>query len=145
MTDTLAKNDQNLIWIDLEMTGLFPETDRIIEIAVIVTDSQLNVRVEGPALAVHQSDAVLDGMDAWNKGTHGRSGLTDRVRASTVDEATAEAALCATTYVFLLPGSTGAVAIGLPLTPGMPMFSGPSSPVTRSRYHSISSPTTCST
>ncbi len=88
---TLACSDQNLIWIDLEMTGLSPFTDRIIEIAVVVTDPQLSVRVEGPVYAIHQSDAVLDGMDAWNKGTHGRSGLIDRVRASTVDEAAAQA------------------------------------------------------
>jgi len=87
----LAPNDQNLIWIDLEMTGLLPDADRIIEIAVVVTDPQLTIRVEGPVFAVHQSDAVLDGMDAWNKGTHGRSGLTDRVRASLVDEASAQA------------------------------------------------------
>lgn len=92
MSDTvLAPSDQNLIWIDLEMTGLFPATDRIIEIAVVVTDPQLTVRVEGPVFAVHQSDATLDAMDAWNKGTHGRSGLIDRVKASTVDEAEAEA------------------------------------------------------
>jgi len=89
--ETLAPSDQNLIWIDLEMTGLFPESDRIIEIAVVVTDPMLKLRVEGPVFAVHQSDAVLDGMDAWNTGTHGRSGLTTRVRASTVDEASAEA------------------------------------------------------
>ncbi len=88
---TLAAHDQNLIWIDLEMTGLFPDKDRIIEIAVVVTDPQLTVRVEGPVFAVHQSDAVLDGMDAWNKGTHGRSGLTERVRTSAVDEAAAQA------------------------------------------------------
>jgi len=87
----LAVSDQNLIWIDLEMTGLSPFTDRIIEIAVVVTDPTLSVRVEGPVFAIHQTDAVLDGMDAWNKGTHGRSGLIDRVRASTVDEAAAEA------------------------------------------------------
>ena len=92
MTDTpLAPNDQNLIWVDLEMTGLLPDSDRIIEIAVVVTDAQLTVRVEGPVFAIHQSDAVLDQMDAWNRGTHGRSGLTDRVRASTIDEAAAAA------------------------------------------------------
>lgn len=89
-TPTLASSDQNLIWIDLEMTGLYPEKDRIIEIAVIVTDANLGNRVEGPVFAVHQSDATLDGMDAWNKGTHGRSGLIDRVKASTVDDAKAE-------------------------------------------------------
>ena len=97
MTDATATNpllpssDQNLVWIDLEMTGLFPNTDRIIEMAVVVTDANLSVRVEGPVFAIHQSDAVLDAMDAWNKGTHGRSGLIDRVKASTIDEASAEA------------------------------------------------------
>ena len=91
MTDTaLTPNDHNLVWIDLEMTGLFPDRDRIIEIAVVVTDAQLGHRTEGPVLAIHQSDATLAAMDAWNTGTHGRSGLTDRVRASTVDEAEAE-------------------------------------------------------
>jgi oligoribonuclease len=92
MTDsTLTADDQNLVWIDLEMTGLSPENDRIIEIAVVVTDAQLGNRVEGPVFAVHQSDAALDAMDAWNKGTHGKSGLIDRVKASTVDEASASA------------------------------------------------------
>ena len=92
---SLAPSDQNLVWIDLEMTGLSPFTDRVIEIAVVVTDAHLTIRIEGPVFAIHQSDAVLDGMDAWNKGTHGRSGLIDRVRASTVDEAAAEAAVIA--------------------------------------------------
>jgi oligoribonuclease len=92
MTETvLAANEQNLVWIDLEMTGLYPDRDRIIEIAVVVTDPQLSVRVEGPVFAVHQSDATLDAMDAWNKGTHGKSGLIDRVKASIVDEAHAAA------------------------------------------------------
>ena len=95
MTDTLKPSDQNLIWIDLEMTGLFPETDRIIEVAVVVTDPMLTVRIEGPVFAVHQTDIVLDGMDSWNKGTHGRSGLTERVRTSAVDEASAEAQVIA--------------------------------------------------
>ena len=91
MTDTLlTPDDHNLVWIDLEMTGLSPERDRIIEIAVVVTDAHLGRRTEGPVLAVHQSDATLATMDSWNTGTHGRSGLTERVRASTVDEAEAE-------------------------------------------------------
>ena len=75
------------------MTGLEPEVDRIIEIAVIVTDPNLKCRIEGPVFAIHQSDALLNGMDAWNKGTHGRSGLIERVKASTVTEADAESAL----------------------------------------------------
>ena len=87
----LPPSEQNLIWIDLEMTGLLPDHDRIIEIAVVVTDPMLTVRVEGPVFAVHQTDAVLGAMDAWNTGTHGRSGLTERVRQSTIDEAAAEA------------------------------------------------------
>ena len=92
MTDTpLAKHDSNLIWIDLEMTGLYPDRDRIIEIAVVVTDAQITTRVEGPVFAIHQSDATLEAMDAWNKGTHGKSGLIDRVKASEIDEAHAQA------------------------------------------------------
>ena len=94
MTDTtLTKSNDNLIWVDMEMTGLLPDTDRIIEVAVVITDPQLTIRVEGPVFAIHQSDATLDGMDAWNKGTHGRSGLIDRVKASTVTEAQAESEL----------------------------------------------------
>jgi len=85
-TPILARHEQNLIWIDLEMTGLYPDTDRIIEIAVVVTDAQLTTRVEGPVFAIHQSDETLDKMDAWNKGTHGKSGLIDRVKASTISE-----------------------------------------------------------
>ena len=96
MTDTLLPaSDQNLVWIDLEMTGLDTVNDRIIEVAVVVTDPMLTVRVEGPVFAIHQSDAVLDGMDNWNKGTHGRSGLIDRVKVSTIDEATAQRELIA--------------------------------------------------
>lgn len=86
----LARSDQNLIWLDCEMTGLDPEKERIIEIAVIVTGPQLTPRVEGPVLVIHQSDAVLAAMDAWNQNTHGRSGLIDKVRASTLMEGQAE-------------------------------------------------------
>jgi len=90
-----AQNEFNLVWVDMEMTGLEPDTDRIIEVAVVVTDMHLNVLAEGPVFAIHQSDETLDKMDAWNKGTHGRSGLIDRVKASTVSEADAEEALIA--------------------------------------------------
>ena len=92
---TLALNEHNLVWIDLEMTGLYPETDRIIEIAVVVTDPLLGTRIEGPVFAIHQSDETLDKMDNWNKGTHGKSGLIDRVKASTVTEDEAVAATIA--------------------------------------------------
>ena len=91
VSGTLAASEHNLIWIDLEMTGLDPDHDRIIEVAVVVTDPQVTVRVEGPVLAVHQSEEVLGRMDAWNRGTHGKSGLTQRVRESTMDEAAAQA------------------------------------------------------
>lgn len=86
----LAKSDQNLVWIDCEMTGLDPEKERLLEIAVIVTGPHLTPRVEGPVLVIHQSDELLGKMDAWNKGTHGKSGLIDKVKASTVSEADAE-------------------------------------------------------
>jgi oligoribonuclease len=94
-TITLPRHEHNLIWIDLEMTGLMPETDRIIEMAVVVTDANLQHRVEGPVLVVHQSDEVLNGMDAWNKSTHSKSGLTERVRASSLSEAEVEAQMTA--------------------------------------------------
>ncbi|RXZ38047.1 oligoribonuclease [Oxalobacteraceae bacterium CAVE-383] len=86
-------NEFNLVWVDMEMTGLDPDTDRIIEVAVVVTDSELNILAEGPVYVIHQSDEIMDGMDAWNKGTHGRSGLIERVKNSTVTEAEAETAL----------------------------------------------------
>lgn len=83
---TNDSNQNNLIWLDMEMSGLLPDTDRILELAVVVTDAELNVLAESPVLVVHQSDAVLDGMDAWNKGTHGRSGLIEKVKASKLTE-----------------------------------------------------------
>ena len=87
---TLAKSDDNLVWIDCEMTGLDPEKERLLEIAVIVTGPHLNPRIEGPVCVIHQSDELLNKMDAWNKGTHGRSGLIDKVKASTTSEQDAE-------------------------------------------------------
>lgn len=84
-------SSNGLIWIDLEMTGLNPDADRIIEIATIVTDSELNLIAEGPVLAVHQAESVLSGMDDWNRRTHGTTGLIERVRQSTLSEADAEA------------------------------------------------------
>lgn len=92
MTESNQLNDTNLIWIDLEMTGLNPEEDRIIEIATIVTDAHLNVIAEGPVMAVKQSDELLNGMDEWCTRTHGESGLTDRVRKSSITDAEAEQA-----------------------------------------------------
>jgi oligoribonuclease len=85
----------NLIWIDMEMSGLVPDTDRILEIALLVTDAQLNVVAAGPVLAVHQPDEVLAAMDSWNTGVHGKSGLVDKVKASTLDEAAVEAQMLA--------------------------------------------------
>ena len=103
---TLAKSDQNLIWLDCEMTGLDPEKERIIEIAVIVTGPQLTPRVEGPVLVIHQPDSVLDAMDAWNKGTHGRSGLIDKVRASRLTEEQASEQLLAFLARYVPKGSS---------------------------------------
>ena len=85
-TPVLAKSEQNLIWLDCEMTGLDPAQARIIQTAVIVTGPELTPRVDGPVLVIHQPDSVLDAMDSWNTGTHGRSGLTAKVKASTLTE-----------------------------------------------------------
>lgn len=101
----LSKSDLNLVWLDCEMTGLNPESDRLIEIAVVVTSPDLQTRIEGPVFAIHQSDEVLGKMDAWNRGTHGRSGLTERVKASTVTEAEAEAALLAFLKTYVAKGA----------------------------------------
>ena len=86
----LAKNDNNLVWLDCEMSGLDPERERLLEIAIVVTGPDLSPRIEGPVVVIHQSDALLAGMDAWNKGTHGKSGLIDKVKASDVTEIQAE-------------------------------------------------------
>lgn len=102
----MAQDNNNLIWIDMEMSGLLPDSDRIIEVALVVTDSQLNTIAEAPVLVVHQSDAVLDGMDSWNKGTHGRSGLIDKVRASSLDEAAVEAQMLAFLAQYVPKGSS---------------------------------------
>jgi len=85
-----AVDENRLLWVDMEMSGLSPDTDRVLELAMVVTDAQLNVVAEGPVIAIHQDDSVLDRMDAWNRSTHARSGLTSRVRESRVDEAAAE-------------------------------------------------------
>jgi len=88
-------DETNLVWLDMEMSGLSPDTDRVLEIAVVVTDAQLDLIAEGPVVAVHQSERVLAAMDAWNRGTHARSGLTERVRQSNHSESDAEALVLA--------------------------------------------------
>ena len=86
----MPQDQNNLIWIDMEMTGLSPEIDRIIEVAIVVTDGNLNTIAESPVLVLHQPDAVLDAMDAWNKSTHKKSGLIDKVKASTLTDVDVE-------------------------------------------------------
>jgi len=102
----MAKNPDNLIWIDLEMTGLQPDSDRIIEIATVVTDKQLEVLAEGPVIAIHQADTVLMGMDEWNTRQHNGSGLVGRVRDSGNSEADAERATLAFLAEYLDPGAS---------------------------------------
>ena len=85
-----AVDENRLLWVDMEMSGLSPDTDRVLELAMVATDAHLNVVAEGPVIAIHQDDSVLERMDAWNRSTHARSGLTSRVRESRVDEAAAE-------------------------------------------------------
>ncbi len=97
---------QNLIWLDLEMTGLNPNTDRIIEIATLVTDANLELLAEGPVLAVKQSDAMLDGMDEWNQKHHGASGLIDRVRNSEIDEVEAQRQTLAFLSQYVAPNTS---------------------------------------
>ena len=100
----MAQDQNRLIWIDMEMTGLVPESDHVLEVAVVITDSELNTVAEGPVLVVHQDNAILDAMDDWNKSTHGRSGLIDRVKASTQDEAAIEAEALAFLKKYSLAG-----------------------------------------
>jgi len=109
MPDTeplLKKSDQNLVWLDCEMTGLDPDKERLIEIAVVVTGPQLTPRIEGPVLVIRQSDELLDQMDNWNKGTHSRSGLIDKVKASSVTEEDAEKQLLVFLAKYLPKGSS---------------------------------------
>ena len=89
----MAQDQSHLVWLDMEMTGLDPDRDRIIEVAIVITDSRLETVAEAPVIAVHQPDSVLDAMDEWNTRTHGASGLVERVRASTISEAEAEACM----------------------------------------------------
>ncbi|NBT73007.1 MAG: oligoribonuclease [Betaproteobacteria bacterium] len=92
---TIRPSDDHLVWVDMEMSGLDPESNRILEVAVVVTDGQLNIVAHGPVLVVHQTDEHMATMDVWNQGTHGRSGLTEKVKQSTLNEAQAEAELLA--------------------------------------------------
>ncbi len=89
----MAQDATSLIWIDMEMSGLDPEENRVLEVAIVITDANLNTVAEAPVLVVHQPDSVLNSMDSWNTNTHGRTGLTERVRASRLDEAQVEAAM----------------------------------------------------
>lgn len=91
----MATDPNNLIWLDMEMTGLNPDNDRIIEVAIVITDAQLQTVAESPALVVHQPDSILSAMDEWNKSTHGRSGLIEKVKVSQLDEAVVEAQMLA--------------------------------------------------
>ena len=91
----MAQDASNLIWIDMEMSGLSPDNDRVLEVAIVITDSQLSVVAEGPVKLVHQPDNVFERMDSWNKSTHKKSGLIDRVKAATDNEAQVEATLIA--------------------------------------------------
>lgn len=99
-------NEFRLVWLDMEMTGLEPENERIIEVAVVITEPDLTVVAEGPVLVIHQPDSVLDAMDNWNKGTHGKSGLIDKVKASTTTEAQAEDELIAFMRQYVPPGKS---------------------------------------
>jgi len=102
----MAGDPNNLIWIDMEMTGLQPDSDRVIEIAMLVTDPQLNVLATGPVLVLHQPDSVLESMDSWNKSTHAKSGLIEKVRASDLTEADAERQALAFLAAHVPPGAS---------------------------------------
>jgi len=102
----MAQDANRLIWIDMEMTGLKPEVDRIIEVALVITDQELNVVAEGPVQVVHQPDDVLDAMDSWNKSTHGRSGLIDKVKISIASEAQVEEELVRFVTAYVPPNSS---------------------------------------
>jgi oligoribonuclease len=102
---TAPMPDENrLVWVDMEMSGLSPDTDRVLELAVVVTDGELDLVAEGPVIVVHQDDSVLDRMDAWNRSTHARSGLTTRVRESSFDEAAAEREMLAWLALYVPAG-----------------------------------------
>ena len=105
-TTSKLPNNDNLIWLDMEMSGLLPDSDRILELAVVVTDAELNVLGESPVFVIYQTDAVLEGMDAWNQGAHKRSGLIDKVKASTTDEAAATEQMIAFLKPFLGAGKS---------------------------------------
>src|SRR4051794_6134690 len=102
----MAADQNNLLWIDMEMSGLNPDTDKVLEVAIVVTDSNLNTVAEAPVLVVHQENAVLDVMDAWNKSTHAKSGLIDRVKASQTTEAEAEVRLVEFLQQFVPAGTS---------------------------------------
>jgi oligoribonuclease len=101
----MALDKTPLVWIDMEMSGLVPDRDRILEVAMVVTDSELNTIVEAPVLVIHQEDAVLEGMDSWNKATHGKSGLVEKVKASTLTEGEAESQLIAVLKPLMAAGT----------------------------------------
>jgi len=101
-----APDDNYLVWIDMEMSGLHPDSDRILEVAVVVTDAELQTIAEGPVVVVHQAESVLLGMDAWNRSTHARSGLIERVRRSSLDEAAAEDAVLGFLFRYVRPGKS---------------------------------------
>jgi oligoribonuclease len=103
---TPVVDDNHLVWIDMEMSGLHPDSDRVLEIAVVVTNANLDTVAEGPIVVVHQAEAVLAGMDSWNKATHGRSGLIERVQASTLDDAAAEQTVIAFLAQYVRPGKS---------------------------------------